>query len=234
MQNINLTTTDLIRIINNNEYIGKGVYGLVVKINDDYLFKFNYREYLDCFKKEGDKISLKLDDPQKINLAIEKKKKIGYASFSYEDSDAINTFKELSLRQKRITRTTFTQGLVYVNNYCVGYILKYHKNMVNLYDYIKENHIPDEDKQMILTNIKASVQELLENAIYLNDLSIKNILYSPKTKEIQLIDFENNLICCRFKDRAKERQIVAKYTRIKYAIENSEQYLESHKTQTKN
>lgn len=234
MRNINLTTTDLIRVINNNEYIGKGVYGLVVKIDDDHLFKFNYREYLDCFKKEGGKLSLKLDDPQKINMAIEKKKKIGCLSSRDEDSDVIKMLKELSLRQRKITRTTFTQGLVYVNDYCVGYILKYHKYMVNLYDYIKETHIPDEDKQVILTNIKASVQELLENAIYINDLSLKNILYDPKTKEIQLIDFENNLTCCRFKDRTRERQIVAKYTRIKHAIENSEEYLEFHKSQTKN
>ena len=76
MKTITLTVEELISIINANERIGVGSYGIVVKLYDNYLFKFNYKDFIDCFKKDNNRILLKLENAQEISTEIECRKNI--------------------------------------------------------------------------------------------------------------------------------------------------------------
>lgn len=223
MKIIRLTVEELINIINNNEYIGMGSYGLVVKFNSDYLFKFNYKEFIECFKTDGNKISLVLENPAKIFKEIEIRKNINKFMNGKQEPLRVQNIKMLMAKQKYVTRTIFTQGLVYINDYCVGYLLKHHKNMINLFDYIKNNSVSIKEQQAILSNIKMAMLELLDNGIYLNDFTMRNMMYNPQTKEVQFIDFEDSLSCYPTKDKFSEELMLEKYERITKSFSKEEE-----------
>ena len=63
--------------------------------------------------------------------------------------------------------------------------------MVNLYDYLKENDIKNKEKKIILSNIKDAMVELIKNGIYLKDFTMHNVMFDPKTQDVQIIDFED-------------------------------------------
>ena len=136
MKTITLTVEELINIINTNERIGVGSYGIVVKLYDGYLFKFCYKDFIDCFKKDNNRILLKLENAQEISGEIECRKNIDKILNGVKEPLRVKNIRLLMSKQKNVKHSTFTQGFVYVNNYCVGYLLKHHKNMVNLHDYV--------------------------------------------------------------------------------------------------
>ncbi len=186
MKRVDLTVEQLRNIVAKNEVVGRGSFGIIYKLNDDTLFKFEYKDYFDDFEVKDGRVNLKklLD----ISETIENRKKIN-RELNFKPSAEVEKIIKL---QDKVHLTKLTQGLVYVNNHCVGYLLYYHKNMVNLFEYIKDNKINDKDKKQILENIKNAIQELCDNNIYMTDLTTHNILINPANNEIQLIDFEDS------------------------------------------
>ena len=112
-------------------FIGNGSYGLVVKLNDEYLFKFKYKDFIDAFGVDNNGINLqKLGDITKI---IKDRKQINQIVYGGIETTIVKMIKLAMTKQKNLKHTTLTQGLVYVDDFCVGYILKNHKNMISLY-----------------------------------------------------------------------------------------------------
>ncbi|MDD4110517.1 MAG: hypothetical protein PHS54_03070 [Clostridia bacterium] len=180
MRELRLTSEQLCRIVNNYEKIGRGSYGKVIKLTDNYLFKLNYQVFFRYFQF-GNNCNSVLVNP---NIRILKQ--------TYPNS-IVENVKNIIDKQKNINLTKLPVGLVFVDDFCVGYILKYHKNMLNLEKYLNEyeKSINRKDINQIITNLKESVNELLQNSIYQFDIGLKNILVNPKTKEVQMIDFED-------------------------------------------
>ncbi len=219
MKNIKITVEKLIEIVNNNSNIGMGSYGLIKEINDNYLFKFNYKDFISCFKQEGNKITLVLESAEKVSREIEIRK--GIDKFMCEDGvpNRIKNLQALIKKQDKVKNTTFTQGFVYVDDYCVGYLLKHHKNMVNLFKYVKENNVTESEQKVILSQIKSNMCELLDNAIYLKDFTMRNMLYNPKTQQVQFIDFEDAMQCNESKDEFMESRMLEQYEKIAKSFE---------------
>lgn len=212
MEDFNLTPQQLSNIINNNEHVSHGCYGLVVKLNNDTLLKFKYKEFIDCFNLKDNTYQLnQLNDISKKVLSHKKINKIVYGGIDTLETQYV---KSLISMQPQIKRSSLTKAIVRVNGYCVGYLLKYHKNMVELYDYIKNNNISNNEQNIILGKIKDAMQELVNNNIYLRDFTTRNILYCPKTHQIQIIDFEDSLICYGLKDDKYCREMQKQFNEI--------------------
>ncbi len=212
MKTLNLSSTELSNIINNNEFIGNGSYGLVVKLNDEYLFKFNYKDFIDAFGVDDNRFNLhKLGDITKI---ITDRKEVNQIVYGNTEKTQVKMIKLAISKQKKLQHTTLTQGLVYVDDFCVGYILKNHKDMISLYQYQKENNISFAEIEIILDKIKISMKEMIKNYIYLTDFTTHNILYNPDTQELKIIDFEDSLTCYIRRNAFDEKTMLERFDKI--------------------
>lgn len=216
MKTLKLSSKELSNIINNNEHIGNGSYGLVVKLNDEYLFKFNYKVFIDAFCIDNNRFDLnKLGDIPEI---IEDKKRINQIVYGDTETSRVKMIKLAMSKQKNLKHTTLTQGLVYVDDFCVGYILKNHKNMITLYQYQEENDISPAEISVILDKIKISMNEMIKNHIYLSDFTTHNILYNPETQQIEIIDFEDSLTCYTTRNALSEKTMLERFDRIDQSL----------------
>ncbi len=220
MKTLNLSSVELSNIINNNEYIGNGSCGLVVKLNDDFLLKFNYKDFINEFEINNNKVNLqKLGD---ITNRIEDIKQINKIVYKDTETARIKMIKLAMNKQENLKHTTLTQGLVYVDDFCVGYILKNHKNMTPLYQYQKENNISSAEIEIILNKIKTSMDEMIKNYIYLDDFTTHNILYNPETQQLELIDFEDSLSCYTRRNASSENEMLERFNKIKQSFNQKE------------
>ena len=197
---VDLTSKDIIDIFSSNERVGMGSRGIVFKYDDDTLFKFKYKEFIDCFPVEDGVI--KLDSIGDISEEIKLRKYVQGIMYKGEESRADRDMKALMSKQKWLRKNSLPQAMVYVDGYCVGYILKHHKNMVNLYDYLQGHTLPTERAHQIVTQVGESVRELMGSAIYHDDFTARNIMYNPDTGATEIIDFED---CVRSYDETNYR-----------------------------
>ena len=184
------STVELINIMENNEIVGRGNYGIVYKLDNDRLFKLFYADFKDYFDFKNRTFDYSKLDRLETSLQCWRMNEEMYKNSKQ------NVVKLID-RQKSIKLTQLTKGLVYVNGYCVGYLLKNHQNMQNLLIYLSKNLLRQSDTNQISKNINKAVKELLENYIYITDLSKSNVLLNPNTNEIQLIDFEDKWTKCK-------------------------------------
>ena len=218
MKKLELSTKELSLIVAKSKIIGQGSYGIIYELDDDTLFKFFYKNFIHNFEKKNNAFDYrKLND---ISKMLEIYKKIDTHDILFEKN-----IKIINLHDK-ILLTKLTEGVVLVNGYCVGYLLHYHKDMTNLYDFLKNNKLSTSIKKHIFNNIKKAVDELVDNNIFMDDLTVGNILINPKDNSIEIIDFED--ICTTVReDRpsylVKETQ--KQLNDIKdYIFENNQEY----------
>lgn len=195
MKRLDIDAEKLIDIVNNNEIVGKGFYGIVYKLNDDELFKFKYKEFIQDFAIENGVYQLRklLDVSHTIRAIKAANKTLRDVCHIENPNEGIEALIAL---QDKIKLTKLTKGLVFVDDVCVGYLLHYHKNMVNIFDYCKDHTISDNSRKQITENIKKVAKELFDNGIF-PGLTAANTLINPKTNEVQLVDFEDEMTLLR-------------------------------------
>ena len=186
---VDLTSKDIMDIFSNNERVGMGSNGIVFKYDDDSLFKFKYKEFIDCFPVVDG--AFDFSTIADITEEVKSRKSIQNILTRGEEPMADLEIKSLMSKQRWLRKSTMPQGMVYVDGYCVGYILKHHKNMVNLYDYLQDHTLPAERAEQIVHQVDDSVRELISSAIYHDDFTARNIMYNPQSGATELIDFED-------------------------------------------
>lgn len=189
MEIMNLTSGDVQRIAASNNIVGLGSNGIVYQIDDDTLFKFNYKKFIDCFSV--DITSIKIRELNDISKSVEKWKEIDVFLNKGKDDAFVEQLKSLMKKQSDIHLTDFPKGLVYVDGYCVGSLIKYHKEYVNLYDYLQHNEIEKDGLVIVEKKLNLAVEELISNYIYHSDFTLRNVMYNPETHDVQIIDFED-------------------------------------------
>ena len=197
---VDLTSKDIIDIFSSNERVGMGSHGIVFKYDEDTLFKFKYKEFIDCFPVVDG--AYNFDSIGDIAEEVKTRKYVQGIMYKGEESMADRDMKSLMAKQKWLRKNSLPQGMVYVDGYCVGYILKHHKDMVNLYDYLQNHTLEDTRAHQIITQVGDSVRELIGSAIYHDDFTARNIMYNPQTGTTELIDFED---CVRSYDTVNPR-----------------------------
>lgn len=189
MQTLKLTSDNIRDIVENNERVGMGTNGILFKYDDDTVFKFNYKDFIDCFPVVDRRVDLSTIGD--ITEAVKTRKAIEGIMYRGEDSLRVREVKSLISKQRWLKKNTMPRGLVYVDDYCVGYLLKYHKDMVNLYDYLQSHTLPYERGEQVASQITAAARELMDCAIYHDDFTTRNIMYNPQSGETEIIDFED-------------------------------------------
>ena len=208
---LEMSTDELIDIVANNEIIGQGSYGILYKLDEDTIFKFSYKDFIDAFELKNNRYNTrKIGDISKI---IDMRKEIDLI-LGNKENPRIDNIRRMIMRQGEIKLTTLTQGFVRINDYCVGYLLHYHKDMVNLFDYYKDKNIDKSKREKILSKIKERLEELLENHIYLYDFTVRNILYNPINDNVEIVDFEDSLCYEEERDIKRENTMIEKYKEI--------------------
>lgn len=226
MKILNLTAEKLSEIAKNNEIIGQGSNGIVYKLDENTLFKFRYKDYNDDFEFQGNTLNLR--KLHNISKTIDARKQTEQI-LGFKSNYLAEEIEHANRKQTNIGLTTLTQGLVMVDNCLVGYLLKYHKNMVNLYDYLYENKLSTEQLKLVRKNIHISVEELLENAVYLYDLTTRNILLNPVTCDIQLVDLEERMISTDSVEILRDAVVRSELEKIdKFLLDNTLQYIEDN------
>ena len=156
---LEMSTDELIDIVANNEIIVQGSYGILYKLDEDTIFKFSYKDFIDAFELKNNRYNTrKIGDISKI---IDMRKEIDLI-LGNKENPRIDNIRRMIMRQGEIKLTTLTQGFVRINDYCVGYLLHYHKDMVILFDYYKDKNIDKSKREKILSKIKERLEELLE------------------------------------------------------------------------
>ena len=189
MEKMFLTPEQLVDILANNEYVGRGTTSIIIKLDENNLLKFCYKDFISVLHKKNNKFNItNVNDLIRVLSLHKNVMEIMKQNGIVRQIDLI---EELVGKQPDVKKTSLTQGVVLCNGCMVGYLLKYHKNMVNLYDYLKDNELKNKEKKIVLANIEDAMLELIENGIYLKDFTTHNIMYNPKTQDVQIIDFED-------------------------------------------
>jgi len=186
MKSLELTQEELRKIVAKSKAIDRGTFGILYKLDDDTLFKFNYKSFINDFEVVDNKIKIKKLGDISQSLEILKR----YENCVNGKYIPRRTF-EIINKKDNVKHTELTQGAVFVDDYCVGYLLNYHKDMVNLYKYWKKGNIAKKDRLTVYQSIEEAVNELVENGIYMRDLTMHNIMINPQTNQIQIVDFED-------------------------------------------
>lgn len=207
MDQLDLSLAQLRQIVASGEIIGQGNCGIVYKLDDSTLFKFKYKKFIDCFEIINNKVMVRQLSMSKMEDEIRLQKEI--ASMLHLDlGNSEQHIVNAGNRQGKIKYSQLTKGLVCCDDYCIGYLLHYHKDMVPLYDYLQSNLLTVGQYEYVSMQMKRAFQELIANNIYLYDMTTHNILYNPVTSEIKLIDFEDSLYCTGAKVPHKENDML--------------------------
>lgn len=168
-----------------------------------------------------------------IEMQCKQDNKELFEALEYSHPERVNYVINAINKQDKVKHTNLPLGLVLVDGVCVGYVLKNNKNMVNLYTYMEENELPSNLKETILENINIATNELIENGIFHNDLTLRNVMADLKTGEIQIIDTDD--ITCLTENEMKNNKdwmqirtgfVKGKLQAINDYIEDNEDYRE--------
>ena len=222
MIEINLSSEELIEIIVNFEIVGQGTQGVLYDLGNGDCFKFNYREFADCFEnKNGEKDLRSLNPNKNLGDAIQNlSEKVKINSYLGHKS-MIRFVGKMAERQAGMKYNQLSKGVVYVEGYPVGVILKRINNMVNLQDYIKDNGLSEIEIETIMCGLTESVRELSKNFIYHFDITPRNVLYEPQSMGVQIVDFADVIVC--------DEVDIGYSTIMNMQLYEIEKYLQKHK-----
>lgn len=196
MIEVSLSFEDLVEIIVNFEIVGQGTQGVLYDLGNGDCFKFNYREFNNFFEgKKGAKDLRCLSSDKNLGEYIRDlsenvkiKNYLGHKSL-------VKFVRKMADRQANMKYNQLPKGVVYVEGYPVGVILKRINNMVNLQDYIKYNGLSETEIKTIMWGLTEAVGELRKNFIYHFDITPKNVLYEPQSMSVQIVDFADVIVC---------------------------------------
>lgn len=200
MKELHLTEAELLEYIANGNVVGQGTMGILYEMGEDEIFKFCFKDFIDEFEVKGNKFNLK-KFVGNLSSCIEDRKMIDRIVYRDGEKAIVKTVREMAVRQSNMKYNQLPRGVVYVNDYPVGFILTRQRGMVNLYDYIMANGLTDKEVDSISQSLSLATRELSDNYIYHFDLTSRNVLYKPSTMATQIVDFEDSVRVCSHEDR---------------------------------
>ena len=224
MKELHLSEAELLEYIANGNVVGQGTMGILYEMGEDEIFKFCFKDFIDEFEVKGNKFNLK-KFVGNLSSCIEDRKMIDRIVYRDGEKAIVKTIREMSARQVNMQHNELPRGVVYVDGYPVGFILKRQYNMVNLYDYILTKGLTEEEAESISSSVGIATRELGENCIYHFDLTTRNILYNPSTRDTQIVDFEDSVRVCDGEDKGYKATMLQELWEI-------DKFMKSHMCQS--
>ena len=197
---MHLSVDELLAFISGANIVGQGSMGILYELGQDEVFKFNYKDFIDEFAVDGNKINLRKVSGD-VASAIKDRKMIDRIVYRDGEKEIVKAVRKMADRRPNMKHNTLPKGVVYVQDYPVGFILERQYDMVNLYEHIMSFGLSEEEVSAISQSVRLAVRELADNNIYHFDLTARNILYNPNTMAIQIVDFEDSVRVCDSEDR---------------------------------
>lgn len=124
----------------------------------------------------------------------------------------------LQLRQDKVKNTNFPTGVVTLDNKVIGQEMKFYRDSITVYEYIKKNSFNRKEIIDIYIKILTNIKELLDNGIYYIDIHPKNFMYNPNLKKIDIIDFEDQKV--KFDDEYYKKHVLKQYISMLEILES--------------
>lgn len=187
-----LTKSQLLNIINNNQCIGRGTYGKIYVLDDNTLFKFYYKDLITFYSE------------QTIE-ALEKELEILKEVYSLREIDKM---QELNTKLNRINSSKANLSLqsVTLEGILIGVTMNYFKEYDSLYNVYPT--LTNDQKIQVLNKVREIILSLIENNIYPRDIHEKNILIRKKDLDIKLIDLDDSLTRCEEPEYIETHQYI--------------------------
>lgn len=224
MKELHLTEAELLEYIANGNVVGQGTMGILYEMGEDEIFKFCFKDFIDEFEVKGNKFNLK-KFVGNLSSCIEDRKMIDRIVYRDGEKAIVKTVREMAVRQSNMKYNQLPRGVVYVNDYPVGFILTRQRGMVNLYDYIMANGLTEEEAESVSSSVGNATRELGKNCIYHFDLTTRNILYNPSTRDTQIVDFEDSVRVCDSEDKGYKATMLQELWKI-------DRFMKSHMCQS--
>jgi serine/threonine protein kinase len=179
MEKIDLSPHDIIALVAKKErIIGQGANGIVMPYNDDSLIKIYYQNIFESLDTLDEvKLSRQINKNKEINLEINK------ILISYKDI-VFNENKKLAL----LEQIGLVKGQVYCDDYLIGVLLNYYQDYYPIDSII--NKLSLADRINILKNIKLTLNYLMLNNLYPEDIKESNILVHLPDLDVKMIDLD--------------------------------------------
>ena len=200
MKELHLTQDELLEIIANGNIVGQGTMGILYEMGDGELFKFNYKDFIDEFEVKGNKFNLR-HFKGNLSSCIKDRKMIDNIVYRGGEKTIVKYTRKMADRQPQMKYNQLPRGVVYVDGYPVGFVLKRHYDMVNLYEHIMSTGLTEREAERVSESLTLAIRELADNNIYHFDLTTRNVLYNPSTMDTKIVDFEDSVRVCDNEDR---------------------------------
>lgn len=175
-----LSDEDILKIVDNGNMIGDGVYGKVYEYDANTLIKFYYKDILHFF------ISKNIDDLNKdIDISI------------FVENEMLQLREDYITKKDRLISIinclnrvgcSLIKGIVLYRGYPIGVFLNYYKGYVNLDEALLK--LNDKNRLVVMNKVKVFLSSLFDFGIYPLDLKESNILVNVKTLDVQFIDLD--------------------------------------------
>lgn len=190
---------ELLKIIDNNKLVGRGVYGMVYEYDDNTLIKIYYKDILRFFCSRNIE---DLDKEVDINLYVENEMKEMRVDYVTKLDRLNNVVKSLNRAD-----CSLIKGIVLYRGYPIGILLTNYKDYSKLGDSFKV--LDTQSKSLIMDKIKLKLSKLFSYGIYPLDLKEDNILVNIDNLDVQFIDLDGG------ETRYEDSEYIDKFHHIK-------------------
>ena len=175
MKNITITKEQLLFYLFNENYVGKGQFGIVHEYDKNTLIKIYYK---DVFNTYITKNILKLDEEIYINKMLK----------NYNvDSNQLNEKDRLKL--EKLYELNLINGIILYQNYHIGTLIPYYQDYKSLTSIV--SFLTKEELLIILRRVQEYLDYLINNNIYPTDIREDNILIRINDLDVKIIDLDD-------------------------------------------
>lgn len=174
---VNFNVPYFIRLLENNKPLGVGSFGHVYNI-DGVAFKI-YNKFIMVY-----------EDPSKLQGVLNLFSQSNEIDLLGQyNKDNMSRLDSLIQKSQLVKGAVLPNGKILISDTLVGVTMTLLDEYITLDKYIKDYE--DSSIPYIMKKIKKNVNEITSYGIYPNDLKSCNIMINPLTKDIKLIDLDD-------------------------------------------
>lgn len=210
---VNLNVPYFIRLLENNKPLGVGSFGHVYNI-DGVAFKI-YNKFISVY-----------NDPSKFQGALNLFSQSNEIDLLRQyNKDNMSRLDSLIQKSQLVKGSVLPNGKILISDTLIGVTMTLLDEYITLDKYIKDYE--DSSIPYIMKKIKQNVNEITSYGIYPYDLKACNIMINPITKDIKLIDLDDQ--CTKVFERKNQKHYKIIEDEIRANIKRLRQVLSNKK-----
>lgn len=203
MQIIELSKEEVISLfLQKNKIVNFGIYGYMLPYQNNYI-KLFYKKLPDTFVTPT---STNLDREIKLLQTIE----------TITDNHPLKKIKEKIIALQNTSSNNLIKAIITYNNYPIGVLLTKYQGYTPLLNI--KNTLTNEEKITILRKIKALLEELQNNNIYITNFNETNIIIRKSDHDIKIVNLDTSTTKVKSPEYKSNLDLIKKTIYQKYNI----------------